>query len=313
MHLLYLYSTLHIMKKILLTFVLSIISFVDFAQLVAIGTEWYFGIQYEMPPGVESYYKYRCEKDTIIDGETYSVIQSYKRSNERICMMKDSSKVYYFLDGKKNLFFDFSAKKGDTVQLDVMQVAPDNSHQIIKTKVVMNDIFYKKNYSVDVNDSIRSFIVLSTSTDKFPSWTICEKLLNIVADYSFISPSQKPKYDSYSFRCYISDGYTFHSSARYNSERTCDYQNVLVNELTAVESIKVYPNPANSSLFIENKNQNKLNEISIFNAFGELVFQQKLTHSQRFIQMDISEIPSGIYFIKLSDEDSTKTLKFVKK
>jgi hypothetical protein len=209
------------MKKILLTFVLSIVSFIGFAQLASIGTEWYYGIQYEMPPGVESYYKYRCEKDTIINNETYSVIQSYRRGNERIYMMRDSSKVYYFLDGKKNLFFDFSAKKGDTIQLDVLQFASDNSYQILQTKVVIQDIPYMKNYAVGVNDSIRSF-----STDKFPSWIICEKLLNIVADYSFISPSQKPKYDSYSFRCYISDGYTFHSSARYNSLRSCDYQNV---------------------------------------------------------------------------------------
>jgi hypothetical protein len=300
------------MKKTFLTFLLSIISILGFSQLATIGTEWYYGIQYEMPPGVESYYKYRCEKDTIIDSETYSVIQSYGRANERICMRKDSSKVYYFLDGKKNLLFDFSAKKGDTLELDVMLFAPNNSYQIVKTKALVNNISYLKNYAINATDSIRSFGVLLSMNDNLPNFVICEKLLNIYADYSFISSSQKPKYDSYNFRCYISDGYTFHSSARFNSERTCDYQNVLVNEIKAIESIKVYPNPANSSLFIENKNQSKLNGISIYNALGEQVFQQKLSDSQRLYQLDINEIPSGIYFIQLNDEDSTKTLKLVK-
>ena len=301
------------MKKTLLTFVLSIVSLIGFAQLAAIGTEWYFGVQYESPPGVESSYKYRCEKDTIIDNELYSVVKSYGHAYERIFMKQDSLKVYYFLDGKKNLFFDFSSKIGDTIQLDFMYGSYNNSHVISNRSVLIQDIFFKKNYAIDVNDSVRSFKVLLGLTDDFPSLIISEKLLNASPDYSLVSLSISGSlaYTNY-LRCYISDGFTFHSSARYNSERTCDYQNVLVNEISAIESIKVYPNPANSSLFIENENQSKLDGISIYNALGEQVFQQKLADTQRLYQMDICEIPSGIYFLQLHNEDSKKTLKFCK-
>jgi photosystem II stability/assembly factor-like uncharacterized protein len=89
---------------------------------------------------------------------------------------------------------------------------------------------------------------------------------------------------------------------------------------TSVEKIEtnifvIYPNPATNVLTVENSNTNSLiNQIFIQNSMGEDVKEFKnINLISNQINLDISSLPSGIYFIKIIDLKATvNTQKFIK-
>jgi para-nitrobenzyl esterase len=83
-----------------------------------------------------------------------------------------------------------------------------------------------------------------------------------------------------------------------------------INELTSnKENLFVFPNPANGLLNIELDNSNIANkDIAIINVFGQIATNIKTKVSNSTIQVDISGLSSGVYFIKVGN----KTGKFLK-
>ncbi|MEP7168669.1 MAG: T9SS type A sorting domain-containing protein [Bacteroidota bacterium] len=75
--------------------------------------------------------------------------------------------------------------------------------------------------------------------------------------------------------------------------------------------ISVSPNPVLSQIKIEiGNNLEKSNQIEIQNMFGEKLSETKINQSKTTI--DVSQLPSGIYFVKLQNEKVTIVKKFIK-
>jgi hypothetical protein len=90
--------------------------------------------------------------------------------------------------------------------------------------------------------------------------------------------------------------------------RFCLEGNVgVINASKSVKSLSVYPNPANSNLTIANIESTDLN-IEIMDITGKVIKQQALNGASK-ITLDISNLSSGIYFIKIGSEFK----KFIKK
>jgi len=70
-------------------------------------------------------------------------------------------------------------------------------------------------------------------------------------------------------------------------------------------SILIYPNPTSTSLTITSPN--KITSIAISNLLGQTVFTNKYNIEQ--VQVDVSNLPSSIYFVKIN---GTEVRKFVK-
>ena len=75
----------------------------------------------------------------------------------------------------------------------------------------------------------------------------------------------------------------------------------------------VYPNPSFEKIFIKHGlNNSKSQTIEIFNLQGHLVERiTKLTEMNNCV--DITKLPSGIYFLKLTSESNTLETKFIKR
>ncbi len=87
--------------------------------------------------------------------------------------------------------------------------------------------------------------------------------------------------------------------------------NVGVNNIVENDNqIKIFPNPANSSIKIDfNVADNENIELSVFNTKGEIIFK-----SDKFTdKIDVSNYPDGIYFIKIITDNRLIFSKFVKK
>jgi hypothetical protein len=77
------------------------------------------------------------------------------------------------------------------------------------------------------------------------------------------------------------------------------------------ESFSMYPNPAKNTLFIKAKNGfNTHSTIIITDVLGKEIYQFNAINAE--LEIDISKLTNGIYFVKLSDEKGIFTQKFIK-
>lgn len=77
--------------------------------------------------------------------------------------------------------------------------------------------------------------------------------------------------------------------------------------------ISLYPNPANDvlNLFVPD-NYSISGDIVIYNTIGQKVYSVNISETSTY-SIDISNLTQGTYLLKLNNEDTSKTLKFVKK
>jgi tRNA splicing ligase len=84
--------------------------------------------------------------------------------------------------------------------------------------------------------------------------------------------------------------------------------NIEENRHTSTSDFEVYPNPVTDILNISN-NENITN-VSVFNLLGQEVFSK--TAATNISQIDLSNLSSGAYMVKVATDGFVKTIKIVK-
>ena len=81
-------------------------------------------------------------------------------------------------------------------------------------------------------------------------------------------------------------------------------------------SINIYPNPVNDILYIETQTltqtltQTQTLTVEIYDVFGR---QQSTVNGQQTLSIDVSNLNSGIYFVKINTANGNIVNKFIKK
>jgi hypothetical protein len=88
-------------------------------------------------------------------------------------------------------------------------------------------------------------------------------------------------------------------------------ENLGVEDFESGSSFNVYPNPSDSRLNIQLKQGIINGQIEIFDMLGKQVINHTL-NSENLSTINISELNSGLYLIKVSFEGSSETKRFVK-
>lgn len=73
-----------------------------------------------------------------------------------------------------------------------------------------------------------------------------------------------------------------------------------------ISGLKIYPNPANTNLFITADN-NEVKEVTVVNVLGKVVLNTKATNSP----INVSSLTSGVYMVKVTEAGKTATRKLV--
>ena len=71
----------------------------------------------------------------------------------------------------------------------------------------------------------------------------------------------------------------------------------------------MYPNPVSDKLVVETTET--IDHLEIYNLLGALVYSD--TDCATKVEISVSDLPSGMYFVRLKTNNNTETLKFVKK
>lgn len=89
-----------------------------------------------------------------------------------------------------------------------------------------------------------------------------------------------------------------------------DFFTKKTNAVTSVdaEPLLLYPNPANEKIFIDFKDLDQLKAITIYSVTGKPVLKTKTITSNG---LDVSQLTSGIYMVKLESSTSKKVVKLM--
>jgi hypothetical protein len=89
---------------------------------------------------------------------------------------------------------------------------------------------------------------------------------------------------------------------------SCDYT-ALIDDLAG--QWEIYPNPATSVLNIENNSGMKITKLEVLDMNGKVVIDAK-SANQLQSDLDVSQLQTGMYMIKLKLDDQTLTKRFIK-
>ena len=82
-----------------------------------------------------------------------------------------------------------------------------------------------------------------------------------------------------------------------------------INESIIVESdFKIFPNPASNQLNIDGLNEEYA--LKILNIQGQLFYE--MNNIQGHQKIDVSFLPSGLYFINVNNNKGNQTIRFIK-
>ena len=76
------------------------------------------------------------------------------------------------------------------------------------------------------------------------------------------------------------------------------------------KTLNFYPNPANAHITLEIKIPIDKTSLSILNTKGQELIKQQITTTQ--FKIDVSQLPNGVYFVKLMNAKGIEVGKFVK-
>jgi hypothetical protein len=82
-----------------------------------------------------------------------------------------------------------------------------------------------------------------------------------------------------------------------------------IDEKSENATLDVYPNPSNGSFTI-NAGNNDLKEVYVYDAMGKVVYSKKNTIEQTF-QIDVTELPKGLYLVKVISNSGIQVQKVI--
>ena len=89
-----------------------------------------------------------------------------------------------------------------------------------------------------------------------------------------------------------------------------DYQDITGIEDKFTNNVSIYPNPAKDRLYIETESE--IEEVIVYDIYGRHQVTETPSH-QEMISIDISNLTSGVYFVKINTAEGNIVKRFVKK
>ena len=85
-----------------------------------------------------------------------------------------------------------------------------------------------------------------------------------------------------------------------------------INDYNIIQ-LDVYPNPASEIVNIKLNILNEVADLEIYNMLGKVVMKKSYDFNSGNLPLNISELSSGVYILKVSNSDSSSFKRFIKK
>jgi hypothetical protein len=229
------------------------------------------------------------QKDTIIGSISYSYFSGIGWVREDTVR-----NLVYLLNTSTDseiVFMDYNLVVGDTVRHGAFTHVVDSLDSTL-----INGLWYK----------VWHFLPLSADTWDYH---IVEGIGCVENPYFILNPVEPEAYwDVYCFSNRGTPPPLSPSVMVLNNTTSCSLPNTLFSsEITELSIfLKVFPNPATTLLTVSLTNQ-PINQITIMNILGQTAYTNNYNSPQ--VQIDISSLPTGLYFIKVNGSEMRKFVK----
>ena len=266
-------------------------NFIEMPEFAPAHAEWYYEIQNDN--GSITYQQLQQEGDTVIDHKDVKIIVRsntlYDKHQEitHEYVYEENNAVYWWNKtlNEFTTLYDFAAETGDEWQIKA-GTETITLHVDAVELVEYDGRTYKVMNVSDEGDLFSGNIVCGIGhvASLFP-----EKLMQKALPF-----------DVESLRCYwVNDDLILHMGTVDCDEILAVEENVSAQDS---ESIALYPNPTNGTLYIES--QDDASTFTISNMLGQTVMSGNIADSQT---IDVSGLDDGMYFICIGQ----RTVKFV--
>lgn len=307
-------------KKILVLFILALLCQYSIkAQVLTVGSKWYYGIKQIAPSGSETLSTFEIVSDTVIQNDTFVIVKG--NSNKAYYIQQQGTKIYYWLNNRKCLLFDTAINKGDTTSIDAFMLY-GNKDTAVSVRIMLDSILYLKSNSLNQNDSLAIFIIKPIETilgASFDQGFVTEKVIHSTNfELSFLSIFNWPSTGSsrVNFRCFNSLKYNFKDTSM--GTNTCDFIRVGMNDISKRNSIMVYPNPSKGLVFMNYTVSNNTNiSVLLKDMFGKTIYVNNIDNFDNeetvstILNFKESNISSGLYLLSVSNGNETFNYKLV--
>ncbi|WP_309641710.1 T9SS type A sorting domain-containing protein [Flavobacterium sp.] len=104
--------------------------------------------------------------------------------------------------------------------------------------------------------------------------------------------------------------YFDYNAAIVTNNATTTIQVLAAQDFEFTDYFKMYPNPASTILNIESKKEIRITSIAVYNILGQLLIA--VPNAQEVSAIDVSNLKTGNYFIKINSDKGTTNTKFIK-
>ena len=107
------------------------------------------------------------------------------------------------------------------------------------------------------------------------------------------------------YRCNVTNSCGSKLSGTKTVTVNCKFENEIITDI--IEHLTIYPNAATNSVTIKIPTDDD-GEISVSNLFGQIIYSEKVSTEQT--QIDVTQFPTGIYFIRWSSGENSEMIMF---
>ena len=111
----------------------------------------------------------------------------------------------------------------------------------------------------------------------------------------------------YTFKAFI----TYDGETVYGDEMSFSTLVDAINDITLTNSINLMPNPADNYIELRVNSNVVVKEAVVYNAFGQMI--QTVNFTDNHARIDLSNVASGMYFVRVNSEGVMATKKFIKR
>jgi len=142
---------------------------------------------------------------------------------------------------------------------------------------------------------------LITTTEELAD--LCERLAKsefVAVDTEFMRENTY-----YPLLCLVQVGNEEEAAARVSTNKP-------ITEVEMSSGMRIYPNPATSTLNVELLNNAENATIRIYSSTGALVRSANILQQQRLSQISIRDLPAGLYVINVTGKNGSRSISFTK-
>lgn len=250
-------------------------------------------------------YSYKFFGDTIINGITYKKLYSKLDSSVNnwqfeFAMRDSANKIYTYSGMGEELSYDFGANTGDTIKpyLGIINqpMIVDSIDTVLIAGIPKKRILFYSNLSWIYETWIEDIGSIYGVANPLSTWG------QIIIDYSELT------------LCYWENNVLKYIDS---TSKTCYINSTNINELNNDNfSVNLFPNPAQSSIELRfNLTSLKNMLLTIHNDLGETIkmySKKEYIASLNNINIPISDLTPGIYFLRIYSDNNSFTKKFIK-